>query len=261
MKAIFAGHDCFLDQLKWRKLSTTLTLDELRESSEVFKPAGVISAKWVDHHDTYFVLLAQIPDVLRMGYEIREAIRHGLEPDLTHVPQLEQKASRLHAEYLSWFVRADSGDAVKLPVEVPSLDPTSPFPTVLQFRNPWEGSIIISFWATLLILQECLNQCQLGKDPPFAQSNQELARNILRSLEHVGEGLMGPYRVSYALRVAYDFVNLPLQRWTLAMISRYNEQYAALSGDVYPDNPALLSTAHIDVADQVAVTHPMTWVD
>lgn len=227
----------------------------------MFKPAGVVSRKWVDHHDTYFVLLAQIPDVLRAGYDMREARRHGLEPDLAQVPQLEQKATRLRAEYLSWLAGAVSGDAIKLPVDVLSLDPTSPFPTVLKFRTPWEGSILISYWATLLILQECLNQYQSGTDCPFAQSNQELASNILRSLEHVGEGLMGPYRVSYAVRVAYDFVTLPLQRWTLAMISRYNEQYAALSGDVYPENPALHTQDSIDVADQVAVIHPMSWVD
>lgn len=167
--------------------------------------------------------MAQAPGIVRESFELREARRRGLEGDFARLPQLEREATRLREEFLSWYDKTSAAGAFSLPVEVPSRDPNSPFPSVLRYSSPWDGSATISFWATMLILQECVNLCQLGTARPFADSNYELGRNILRSLEHVGEGLMGPYRVSYAIRVAYDFVDRPLQLWTLSMVSKYNE--------------------------------------
>lgn len=177
----------------------------------------------MDHHDSYFVLMAQIPGIVRAVYNIREEKRRGLEPDLTPISQLKRDATRLHEEYLSWYKNAFAAGAFRLPVEVPSLDPESPFPSVLQSSSPWVGSLFISYWANMLIVQDCLDQLQPETDRSFTESNRELANNILRSLEHVGQGIMGPFRVGYALRVVYDFVDLPLQVWTLSKVSKYHE--------------------------------------
>ncbi len=55
------------------------------------------------------------------------------------------------------------------------------------------------------ILQECLNVC--GYHVNYTESNKELAGNIFRSVEVVGAGFMGPYRVGYAVRIAYEFAD------------------------------------------------------
>ncbi|KAF3769887.1 hypothetical protein M406DRAFT_354165 [Cryphonectria parasitica EP155] len=99
--------------------------------------------------------------------------------------------------------------------------------------------MVLAYWANLLILQECLNQCEAGPERPFEASNRRLATDILRCTEHVGHGVMGPYRVGYGLRIAYDFVDRPTQLWTLMMVDKYNKRYEALSRDVYPENPLI----------------------
>lgn len=239
----------------------------------------------MDHHDGYFVLMAQIPNIVRASYDIRKAKRHGIEPDSAPVSQLKLEAMKLREEYLSWYNNSLSAGAFRLPAEVLSLDPTSPFPSVLKFNSPWVGSVLISYWANMLIVQECLDQLQLETDRSFTDSNRELANNVLRSLEHVGEGIMGPFRVGYAIRIVYDFVDIPLQLWTLSKVSKYHEvgdqrillQYqanrpklltllikifAALSRDVYPDNPLLeRSSGDVKAADEAAVIHAITWID
>lgn len=159
---------------------------------------------------------------------------------------LRPKAEGLRAA-LMWWHKSGSTGAFTEPVEVPSKDPTSPYNMVLKHRSPREGSLLMGYWATMLILQECLNQCYTEPTMLFTD-NQELANNILRSLEDVGRGLMGPHRIGYPLVAACDFVDEPTQTWALSMISRYNDTYASLSADAYSVNPAKLASDHLSAS-------------
>lgn len=208
--------------------------------------------------DAYFVLLAQLPTLIRAGYNIRQGRNHDIEPDPDQVAWLRSKAEELRTAVLSWYHDCVSDSALADPVEVPSRDPTSPYATVFEHRNPWEGCIILSYWSSLLILQECLNQCHSGPGLLFSDS-QELAHNILRSIEYVGQGLMGPYRVGYPLRIAYDFADRRSQSWMLSKVSGYNDTYAALSADVYPAN-ALTDQLSSSEVERVEI-QPLSWIN
>lgn len=240
MQSLFSGNDCFLTQPKWQSLSSRLSGaavdDEEVEGAQVaLEITHVPTPPWVKHQDEYFVLLAKIPLVLSWGYSIREERRHGITPDPGRVKLLAGQAGSLRSDFRAWHERAISGGAVKQPVETPSTGSASPFSTVLEFANPWVGSVETSYWATMLILQEALNQCHDGgQEGPYDEGNQELAKNILRATESVGRGIMGPYRIAYALRIAYDFVDLPLKMWVLSAAGRYSQQYAAVSTETYP---------------------------
>lgn len=242
MQSLFSGQDCFLTQPRWQDLSSRLAGpavgDEVEGQGAQEKALGigrVQTPAWVRHQDVYFTLLAKVPLVLSWGYGIREERRHGITPDPSRVGLLREQASILRFEYCDWHERAISGGAITRPVEVPSGDPSSPFSTIFEFSNPWVGSVEISYWATILILQEALNQCyEDGQRHRYDEDNQVLATNILRATESVGRGIMGPYRISYALRIAYDFVDLPLKMWVLSAAARYSQQYAAVSTETYP---------------------------
>ncbi|CAN8097008.1 unnamed protein product [Discula destructiva] len=256
-KAIFAGHDCFLNERKWRRLFGELTVDEscLEKPLDILEPGATLT--FMKRSDTYFSLQAKLPPVIRASYNIRKRRALGIEPDSHEVARLKPKAAELLAAFISWH---DSMPGFSTePVQEPSADPTSPYDTVLKYRNPWEGSIRMSYWASLLILQECLNQCHPGPGLLFT-NNHELASKIMRSLEDVGRGLMGPHRVGYPLRVAHDFVDEPTQTWTLALVTRYNATYAAMSADVYPANPALDHQPAAEIEMQVQ-SQPFSWID
>ncbi|KAI3400951.1 hypothetical protein diail_1159 [Diaporthe ilicicola] len=237
MQCLFAGEDCFLTQPKWQDLSSRLSdfaTNEEGGDQGTLETTNVPIPPFVRVQDGYYILLAKTPIMLSRGYGIREERRHGITPDPGQVELVAEQARSLRSELCDWHERAISVGAITQPVEVPSADPTSPFVTVLQFSNPWIGSVQVTYWATMLILQEALNQCYEAEDRPYDEENQELARNILRATEHVGRGLMGPYRISYALRIAYDFVDLPLRMWVLSAAGRYSAQYAAVSTETYP---------------------------
>lgn len=195
MQSLFSGNDCFLTQQKWQSLSSRLSGvavddEEVGGAQVALEITHVPTPPWVKHQDEYFVLLAKIPLVLSWGYSIREERRHGITPDPGRVKLLAEQAGSLRSDFGAWHERAISGGAVKNPVEVPSTSSASPFDTVLEFSNPWVGSVETSYWATMLILQEALNQCHDGaQEGPYDEGNQELARNILRATESVGRGI------------------------------------------------------------------------
>lgn len=257
-EAIFAGHDCFLNQPKWKRLCEGLALESnlrMPSTSALFHGTVPVANKW---SDVYFVLQVQLPPIIRAGYNIRQGRSHGIEPGPEQVARLRPKAESLRLAFLAWYDDYASQGAFADPIEVPSMDPTSPYEMVLEHRNPWEGSITMSYWASMLILQECLNQCHSGSDLPF-RDNEELAHKVLRSIESVGQGLMGPHRVGYSLRVAYDFVDERAQAWMLSKVTRYNDTYAALSTDVYPANSLFDQTSSSQV--ERCESQPLSWID
>lgn len=230
MNALFSGVDCFLAQKKWEKelelLSEELERDPI--SNARFRsnmPKG--SFRLVGRYLHY---LAKIPSILRHGWALREAVTHDMPIDLASVYLLTRRTEKLHADYLAWYERIL--EDIDLPEEVPTQDPTSPFETVLAYPSPWTGALHIGWWASMLIIQNVLNGCHQNNE--YTEKNHEYANNIFRSLENVSAGVMGPYRVGYALRISYEFADVPTQYWIHSLLARFQPLYAATSGDVFP---------------------------
>jgi hypothetical protein len=258
MNSMFSGQDCFLAEPRWQKVTRRDT-----SSTGSGSPSSPNASDAVyDRHDfveDYFQLLARLPAVLRSGYMLREANRAGIPVDPTTVSLLSIAAERLRAEFMAWYPSLLPLNPS--PIEVPSKHPSPIFETVLKYKSPWMGSLhstyyitsaaqcialstliepcqdktdssTVSYWASMIILQECLNQC--GYATNFAESNVEFAQNIFRSLETVGQGLMGPYRCGYALRIAFEVADEPTQAWLKENVLReFEKAYAATSVSDY----------------------------
>lgn len=92
----------------------------------------------------------------------------------------------------------------------------------------------MNHWANRLILQETINECG-GHSEDFPPLNRVFANNIFRSVELVGQGLMGPLRCPYPLRIAYEFSTLETRRWIGRVVSVFEPRYAATSVKDYPE--------------------------
>lgn len=91
----------------------------------------------------------------------------------------------------------------------------------------------MGYWASMLILQETLAQC----GAPVADSDavqRDLVSKILRSVESISRGTMGPYRVGYSLRIAYEFASAEAQVWIGGMLDQFSKSYAATDKKTYP---------------------------
>jgi hypothetical protein len=171
-----------------------------------------------------------MPEVMWWGYPIREALMAGRPVNSRRIKQLAELTAANHGRFTKWYE-----DFKKLNVElkeVPSQDPNSPYQLVLEHPVGWLGSMHMGYWASMLILQELLIKCQWPVD--YQESQKELVRNILRSVESVGRGTMGPFRLGYSIRIAYEFADVEAQRWIITLLNKFSKSYAATDKDTYP---------------------------
>ncbi|KAH8909917.1 hypothetical protein BR93DRAFT_428457 [Coniochaeta sp. PMI_546] len=223
MHALFSGQDCFLARRPWQKLLADDPVIDDRGDGTLTELYAIT--------DRYWIYLARLPAILHRGYALREAKRHGLPTEPAQITLLVRRAENLRSQVAALF--EGYAALAPAPTEVPSQDPGSIYDTVFSFSNVWHGSFRMSCWATLLILQECLVQCQWPVD--YTASNRELAGNIYRSVEFVGAGLLGPLRVGYPLRIAYEFADLRTQLWIGSLLTRFEKHYASTAPNGYPE--------------------------
>ncbi|UNI14115.1 hypothetical protein JDV02_000783 [Purpureocillium takamizusanense] len=186
--------------------------------------------------DGFFECLAELPAILAPAYVLRESRTMGTvhEPGPEKVAALAQRALRCRELFTQWY--GDFKTLNVMPEEVPTQDPTSPFALVFQYRDSWVGSMHMGYWASMLIVQEALVQFRyLELDSEARAQRHELTGNILRSLETVGSGTMGPYRVGFAVRIAYEVASPQHQRWVLGLLDRFKKTYAATDRATYPE--------------------------
>lgn len=175
-------------------------------------------------------------------------------------------------------VEADGAD----PMQDPLTPPVPPlFDTILVYNNIWDGSLYMGYWASLVILQQTLQECwyrllpqnnfkptansqpggektasgaddnggggdaaeqQQQQRPPevagFSADNAKMVRDILRSVAQVSRGVMGPYRVGYAIRIAYEFSSPDERRWVGTRLAEWSGMYGAVGGDIPPEADA-----------------------
>lgn len=225
MHCMFSDEDCFLAKKKWQNV---IAAAQPAQDTSAMSATAVIAAA---HVDAYFNHLAKVPGLLHHGMALREATRRGLPIDMPRVVLLVKSTAQLHGELGAWldgFMKFTPG-----PVEKPSRDPDSIFDSALHYESPWYGAVYMSYWATMLILQEILNLCHYPIS--YAASNRQLADNIFRSIETVHPGYMGPYRVGYPVRIAYEFADVSTQVWLAAVLAKTEKHYAATSPTGYPE--------------------------
>ncbi|KAF4444597.1 hypothetical protein FACUT_559 [Fusarium acutatum] len=183
--------------------------------------------------DGFLANLAQLTPILHGAYLLREANKAGMFVEPDKISALAHLATVEHARLARWF---DDFDALEFPrpVEVlPTDTANSLFETVLEHKSAAAGSLLMGYWASMLILDETLVEC----GTPRANSEifiRYFVEQILRSVESVGRDTMGPYRIGFAIRIVYEFATGQEQRWIASMLDKFSQGYAAIDKKTYP---------------------------
>ncbi|KAH7209000.1 hypothetical protein DER44DRAFT_771435 [Fusarium oxysporum] len=162
--------------------------------------------------DGFLANLAQLTPILHGAYLLREANKAGIFVEPDKISALAHLATVEHARLARWF---DDFDALEFPrpVKVMPTDPAnSLFETVLEHKSAVAGSLLMGYWISI----------------------RYFVNQILRSVESVGRGTMGPYRIGFAIRIVYEFATGQEQRWIASMLDRFSRGYAAIDKKTYP---------------------------
>ncbi|KAM0411933.1 hypothetical protein ACHAPD_010156 [Fusarium lateritium] len=183
--------------------------------------------------DGFLANLTQLSPVIHWGYLVREANRAGISFESGKVSALAQMALVSHARFVRWYEEFDALDFPH-PVETLPTDPaTSLFETVLEHQSAAAGSLLMGYWASMLILEETLIECGTPR-ANAGVSSRYFVEQILRSIESVAQGAMGPYRVGFAVRIVYEFATGEEQRWIASLLDKFSKGYAAVDKRTYP---------------------------
>lgn len=223
MSSLFfpTSEKCFLARPEWRKVLTG-------PARSIYSPAAPDLTRPVIN--SFLLCLADMPEVMWWGYPIREALLAGREVNRKRIRHLAELTAANHERFTAWY--EDFERLGVMPKEVASEDPSSPYPIVLEHPVGWLGTMLMGYWASMLILQELLMRCRWPVD--FRDSQKQLVQNILRSIETMGRGIMGPFRLGYSIRIVYEFANAETQRWIITMLDRFSKRYAATDKGSYP---------------------------
>ncbi|KAM4060247.1 fungal zn(2)-Cys(6) binuclear cluster domain-containing protein [Hirsutella rhossiliensis] len=214
---------CFLSRPGWKPL--------IRDGGRHLIHPPHLPNRTIEIADGFFERLAELPAIVMPTYSLRQSRTMGTvqQPEPKKIAALAQRAINCRRLFDLWY--QDFKALAGMPDEVPSRDQTSPFATVFQHRIAWMGSMHMGYWASILIFQEALAQCQWPGG--YEEPREELVGNILRSVESVGSGTMGPHRVGFSVRVAYEFASSEHKRWIVALLDRFKGIYAAIDGATY----------------------------
>lgn len=215
--------ECFLARPEWRSV--------MRDRGRHLLQAPDFNDEAIEAVDEFNSRLAEIPAVVKVGYPVMEAAKRGLPIDLEAAATTCRLAAACHVRMSEFW--STYHHLFPAPVEVPSTDPQPLYPTVLVYESRWAATLQMSHHATMCLLQEFLQQ--QGWTQSFAVSQKEYTQIILQSVEDVSQGPLGPYRVGYALRIAYELADLEAQEWIRGCLDQFKSTYAATDKESYPE--------------------------
>ncbi|KAJ3495361.1 hypothetical protein NLG97_g3456 [Lecanicillium saksenae] len=217
------GDECFLTRPEWREV--------MRDRGRHLLQAPDFSDEAIEAVDEFNNRLAEIPAVVKVGFPVMEAAKQGLPIDLDAAAKTCRLAAACHIRMTEFW--STYGHLFPEPFESPSLDPLSLYPVVLRYEKRWASTLQMGYYATMCLLQEFMQK--LGWTQPFAIPQKEYASIILRSVEDISQGPLGPYRIGYALRIAYELADAEAQQWIRALLDRFKSTYAATDKQSYPE--------------------------
>ncbi|KAK8114878.1 hypothetical protein PG999_006947 [Apiospora kogelbergensis] len=203
-----------------------------------FRP--IMSVTFDDDND------GQIPAAVKYLYMLRavsqqDAVAKAM--DAAEVARIRQSMLHIRDAFETWYQRILPFNPP--PIEMSTQDPASIYPTVLRYESPWKGALHMGYWASLCIVYATLMECHQAFPSDDGHSDDDgydtgaavfelLSDRILRSVETVGNGMMGPYRCGYSVRIAYEVVDEHTQAWIRMWIARFEKRYAATAVESYP---------------------------
>ncbi|RHZ52835.1 uncharacterized protein CDV56_105574 [Aspergillus thermomutatus] len=210
MHSLFSGERCFLASERWhavmRQRINSFSSEELENLLEEF-----------------IELFSLAPSLVHALYEIKAA-------DMTH-PTTWKKLSETLTRTLEmqnklslWYNRFSR--IAPTPYERLSSTDDAVYPIVLHYSDLNIASLFNSYHAYMAIIHEALRT--LGYPGEHEAMVAFFRDQICKSVEYSGAGLLGPYRMGFPLRVAYEVADIRTKAWIENRLMQMSRNYAAV---------------------------------
>ncbi|KAL4888383.1 C6 zinc finger domain protein [Aspergillus ambiguus] len=213
MHSVFSGEECFLASEDWHAV--------MKQQFD-----HVIPSEIQDVVEDLFVSFTAIPRLIHEMFSLRTA-------DMSD-PVTQLRISNVVAEGLArrsdleaWYERFT--ELVPPPREVPSSSGDPLYPTTFCFSSPDMASIFCAYYAYRIVVHELLRTCGFGYSGSQEAYVAYFCDQICKSVEYNSRGLLGPSRMGFPLRVAYEVGDSATKTWIEGQLHQLSKRYGALT--------------------------------
>ncbi|GES64094.1 C6 zinc finger domain protein [Aspergillus terreus] len=213
MHSVFSGEECFLASDEWHTV--------MRQQFDDLIPREI-----QDQVEDLFASFTAIPRLIHGMFELRTA-----DPS---DPITRLKISKLIAEALvmrtdldAWYERFSQ--LVPPPSEVPSSYGDPLYPTVFRFASADTASVFAAYYSYMTVVHELLRTCGFGAPGSQDAYVVYFRDQICKTVEYNTRGLLGPSRMAFPLRVAYEVGDATTKTWIEGWLQKLSQRYGALA--------------------------------
>jgi hypothetical protein len=218
---LFTPAGCTLVQDKWR------TFFRNDDPGEI---PGLVPPRLRKLQEDYFDLLSQMPYIAHRGYELLLAVTAGQPIDPVAAADLIGKTTVAYSGWQEWIATLFA--LTPPPEEIPSPRGDPLFPTVYKYDDPWRATGYIVSLGCVLIANMVFMSTGYGGDR--SAEVKDVLEKICKSVETVGEGACGPYRVSFGLRAGFEAATPEIKEWIKGWLIEYQVRFQAAALEFYP---------------------------
>ncbi|PYH48784.1 Zn(II)2Cys6 transcription factor [Aspergillus saccharolyticus JOP 1030-1] len=214
MYSLFSGQSCFLSSEEWHAVMKQ-------------HPNIGLGAEFADLIEQFFAYFTFAPGLVHELYSLRDA-DHGEPKIVAKAGELLVRTLTMKSKLCAWFVGFSK--VVPVPHETRSFPADLCYPVVLEYADENSASIYCAYYSYMVIIHEILRVC--GYPGEHAAAVVYFRDQICKSVEYNARGLLGPYRMGFPLRVAYEVADPSTKAWIEGRLEILSKVYAA----VRPEN-------------------------
>ncbi|CAG8034174.1 unnamed protein product [Penicillium olsonii] len=215
MHSMFSGDKFFLASDEWHAvMQQQFTTD--------------VSAELHHSIETFFAYLTYTPSLVHKLYELRHANLTSAEAART-ISDMLSKTLEMQTKLAVWY--ENYSRIASPPVETLSSTGDEMFPTVLVYTDVSHATIYCGYYSYMVIIHEILKNCGCSGDHEMMVIF--FRDQICRSVEYNSVGVMGPYRMGFALRVAFEVADPVTRSWITRCLEQFSKIYAASQPENY----------------------------
>jgi hypothetical protein len=210
MHSVFSGEKCFLASSDWHTV--------MRQQFDF-----TLAAELYVLVEDLFGFYTAIPSLLHQLYGFKKEASEGATTR-SRASELLTQALDIQDKLAAWYEKLIH--AVPPPTESLSSMRDTLYPIVYSFSDVDTATIFSAYYSYMAIIHAALRLCQYPGD--HAAMVAYFRDQICKSVEYNARGLLGPYRLGFPLRVAYEFADPVTKVWVESWLQRLSRTYAAM---------------------------------
>lgn len=214
---MFSGEECFLASPDWHK--------KMRQQFTTDLPSEL-------HHsiESFFAYFTYAPSLVHKMYALRHVDVTSAEA-LHMISEVLSKALEMQTDMILWY--ENYSQIAPPPVETLSSTGDELYPIILEYTDVTQATIYCGYYSYMVIIHETLKTC--GYPGDHAMMVVYFRDQICKSVEYNSVGVMGPYRMGFPLRVAFEIADPVTRSWILSRLEQFSKIYAAAQPENYKE--------------------------